>query len=284
MNGLASRLVPYTYSIRLLFGRFFFQFGLCFVVAGLLFVREFVSVTDFQCAWLLSRGFATTRGFVSGCKETPYTENRKTIVEVNFRYKVEGSRELSEVSYSPGICPDTGTEVEVEYLPENPSIARISGMRCHPFPLGAGLGALLFLFVGGIFALASLRNGIRTLHLVRAGLLGNAQVVSMEATHMKVHRRTVYRIKLRFLSQDGQGHDAVTKTHRVQGISKGATVDLLFDPSNPSHVVLLSDLPGPITGLETGQLTFSGSFIRAIPVLLLPVATLFVLYLFFVPR
>jgi hypothetical protein len=61
MNGLASRFVPYTYSIRVLFERFFFQFGLWFVVLGTVFVREFVSVTDFQCAWLLSRGFGTTR-------------------------------------------------------------------------------------------------------------------------------------------------------------------------------------------------------------------------------
>lgn len=283
MNALLIRSVPYTYRIRLLFGRSIFQFGLSFLAAGLLLVKGFFSVRELRCSFSLSKSFATTHGTVSGCRETHYSENRNKIVEVDFRYVVEGPGELNGVSYSPASCPSLGTEVEVEYYPENPTIARIRGMRCSPFPLGAGLFALLLPFAGFILTTASLRNGIRTLRLVQTGLLGTAQVVSKEATIVRVNRMPVYRIKLRFLAQDGQSYDAITKTHRVEGIRKGATVDLLYDPSSPARVVLLSDLPGPVTGWETGQPTFPPSMLRAISLLLLPIATLFAIYLLFLP-
>jgi hypothetical protein len=208
------------------------------------------------------------------CRELPYGENRYNIAEIHFTYAVEGFGELNGVSYSPAVCPKAGTEVEVEYLRENPVTARISGMRCRPYTLYV----LLILFLpalAGIGIVMLLQERIRMLRFVRSGILVSAKVVSKSVEGL---------LKLRFSAYDGQIHDVVTEPEEEVSTSRGATVRLLYDPSNPSRAILLSDLPGPITGLETGQLTFPGSFIRAILVLLLPVATLVVLYLFFVPR
>ena len=229
---------------------------------------------DFRCPWLFSSGFLTTPGVVVECRELPYGEDRYNIAEIHFAYAVEGFGELSGVSYSPAVCPKASTEVEVEYLRENPVTARISGMRCRPYTLYV----LLILFLpalAGIGIVMLLQERIRMLRFVRSGILVSAKVVSKSVEGL---------LKLRFSAYDGQIHDVVIEPEEEVSTSRGATVRLLYDPSNPSRAILLSDLPGPITGLETGQLTFPGSFIRAIPVLLLPVATLVVLYLFFVPR
>ena len=245
------------------------QAGWAFFGFGMIFFWTFVMQADLSFATFRNAtGRATGR--VLETRETGASENKQKVHASHYQYSVAG-RTFEGTSYTTGGAPAQGDEVEVEFDEGNPSRSRIAGMRRAPFGPGV-LFVILFPAIGLIWLVLATRSGIRRNHLLAQGILTQATFKKMEATNVRVNRRTVYALHFEFTDRLGQRQQTTARTTDVERLRDDATEPLLYDPERPSRAYLLDELPARPTVEQNGDL--AGRTGTAIALLILPAIVL----------
>lgn len=225
--------------------------------------------------------YEDVQGTVTNIKSTGASENRQSIVRVEYSYRVRGE-ELQGASYVAGTAPETGEHVTVEYLPNTPQKSRIEGMRRDLWPPGI---VLLTLFPAGclIAVIFSVRTGLRRCRLLRLGMLTTGKLAHKRPTSVTVNKQRVYELIFKFQSYDGQQCTASARTHRSERLEDEREEPLLYDPLDPSQAMMIDSLPSRPELDDAGNLR-GRPIVVALFALLLPAIAVAVNLLLFAAR
>lgn len=266
----APRSVPLSASLTVVFGGqtligwLIFGFGMIF---GWLFGLNNEAVTNVE----FMGDKAQTQATVSKISDSGYSENETTLMEIEYRYQVDG-KQYQGSSYAFDAPFDPGNQVKVEYLKDSPGKSRILGMRVRPFS-GFTIFALIFPLVGFAIAGRGFFSGLNKRKLLKIGELGHAKLIGQEPTNTKVNDQTVYKLIFEFAPQSnappgvgyrspsGQAAEPVRfhhKTHNTSALMDDPFEAVLYNPKQPSQVYLVDALPGG-TGIENGKIKGSSA-------------------------
>lgn len=265
------RQVPWVTQIQILFGASFSQFGFVFFAFGMFFFWAFVPYCDCT-SWFRFKGpLEKATGRVLASSKTHGTEggskNRPgiPIYRNEFAFTVQGNA-YRGTSFAAGQALPAGQSVTVEYVPQNPSAARIQGMRANVFDASA-VAVIIFPLIGvGLFG-PGLVRGIRALPLLRKGCATFGKLYWKERTKISINRRPQYAFTFNFTTHDGSTASVVAKDIEDR-FPDQAKEQIVYDPSWPQRALVVGNLPGK------PQIGADGCVICAIPSLGVPAAIL----------
>jgi hypothetical protein len=239
------------------------QTGWLLLGIGSLFFWLFVWHADLSGWRFQSAGVGRVRGEALGCGGTRFTEGgskyRKgtPILQTRYRYRVLGGQ-FEGVAYAVGRCVPSG-EVNVEYLTQNPQIARITGMRREPLSPWTII-AVIFPGFSLAWVIVGIVRGRNRVRLLREGLPAAGKLIQKVATNTRTMGRRVYRMIFEYTAQSGM-------TGRV---TLRSNLPARLESSAP-ECVLLAGGPGKIVIDEQGVPASGGSAVF----LILPALTIF---------
>ena len=137
--------------------------------------------------------------------------------------------------------------MEVRYVPGRPSMSRIEGMRNAPLPFGLLAVLLALLLIGLYCSRIGFQRGLKTLYLLREGVLGAARLESKEATNVSINDRVVMKLTFAYVDESGLEHEVATRTYRPEDLEA-----VVYDPGDPERAITLDNLPGSVRIGEDG--------------------------------
>jgi len=156
-----------------------------------------------------------------------------------FSFIPAGGAETSGVSYTTGLRPWEGTNVDIEYFAADPAVARVAGSR-NSQRTWSGLFPMAVFAVLGLINVGSgwwLRRNAR--RLLESGALGEALVQSVE----RIGSKGMYKITLLMTAA---GHDGPLVVMRglpaiigffTERLASKQPVFVLFDPAKPKRAI-----------------------------------------------
>ena len=232
----ALRRIPMTIAVM---GIFFALFGLPFM--AIFFPWRLLDDLS------LNVGARVTRdATVMACEATSMRENNRQVFKYEFSYAPADGSSMKGTCYATGVARDAGSRVADEYLPVRPAVARIEGCRLSPFHWGGGF-VVLFPCIGVAIVFFTLRARRRLAQLLAEGIFSAGRIESVEATSVTVNKQRQYRVTVVFKDAAGErrssysayGRDAeLAETKRADG----SVVGVLYDPANPSRILLIDEL------------------------------------------
>jgi hypothetical protein len=217
-------------------------FGAIFLIAGLLFTLIFTQgyrpVDDFR----LVSSQATARGVITGVSETNATENDMEVYEYEFTFTARNERTYSGRSYTTGRQWSVESAVTVEYVADDPSIARIQGARTSLFEPWV-LFVLIFPAVGAVMFGSAAIGGLRQAMLLRYGALADARILSARPTGTSVNEVPVLNYAYEIQTDTGLMFDGSAKSFPGDRIGDEQNEPALYLPSHPKISTLVDAIP-----------------------------------------
>jgi len=269
------RPVPLLVRQRVLFGGMTSQMGWVFFGFGMIFFWAFVWRADLT-SWYRFRGVVPVadgqviRSSDTGASEGGSKNRRGTPIYKNEFLFLVDDREYRNASYAVGTRLAVGRRVRVQYLANDPSLARIQGMRANVFG-PAVLFVLLFPSVGFGLVVFSVSRGIKACRLLSHGVPTTGRLISKEATAVKENGRSVYKLTFEFETGEGRSCTATARTNAPEKFREQGE-PLVYDPENPVRAVMLDNLPGAPHIGDDGHV-YCRQPTRALLSLLVPLAT-----------
>jgi hypothetical protein len=218
------------------------SFGAIFLVAGLAFTLVFTHGYRPIDETRLALARATVRGEVTNVTETNSTENDVTVYEYEFSFTTLRGEKATGNSYTTGERWAVGDTVAVEYVSEDPTIARIQGARTSTFTPWV-LFVLIFPAVGaGLVGYAAI-GGVRQADLLRNGLVADARIVSKRPTGMSVNNAPVLEYSYEIRTNTGETFNGTAKSLPSEQIGDEENEPALYLPSNPDRSTLVDAIP-----------------------------------------
>jgi hypothetical protein len=156
-----------------------------------------------------------------------------------------------------------GSEVTVEYIPNDPSKSRIEGQRCSPIPPSTCLLGVFFLVAGGAIWLSGVVRLGRLRRLYEQGVATAGTVVSARWNKMmrikagpRTPRRFLYEVRYRFRDDRGLERQSAQRTYAVPGsltFNEGDTVTVLYDRTDPARSLALDVLDAETAAEEKNK-------------------------------
>jgi hypothetical protein len=215
--------------------------GAIFLISGLIFSMIFTGgmrpIDDLR----LARSKATARGMITGVAETNSTENDVEVYEYEFAFTTLREQKVTGRSYSTGRQWRVEDTVTIEYVPEDPAIARIQGARTSFFAPWV-LFVLIFPAVGaGMFVSAAI-VGWRQVSLLRSGEIADAHILSTRSTGVEVNNTPVMEYSYEVRTSAGQVFNGSSKALYSNRIGDEQSEPVLFLPSNPDRSTLVDGI------------------------------------------
>lgn len=264
------RQIPALLRVQVLFGGFINQFGWGFFGFGLIFLLGFGLFVDWTQPLFALGQVETAPGVILAVESTGSTVNDVPVYAYTYNFRVERQETVYQgEAYANGRQFETGWDVTVEYLADNPEISRIHGTRHGIFPIWVLAIVLPFPLVGLGFIIAGLTKGIAGLRLLSRGRLTVGKLSGKEPTSTRINNQPVYKLSFNFKGDDGFPQTAIAKTHKTFLLEDEPEERLLYDPHRPNRAVLLDNLPGSPEIDPFGQL-YASNAKGAVLSLLLP--------------
>ncbi|MCB9539372.1 MAG: DUF3592 domain-containing protein [Myxococcales bacterium] len=245
------RNVPISLRIRLRLGGPLGIIGWSLLAFGGVFVVVFGALSEsYDLAF--AEHLPTVSGEALGWRETSTQVNDQPVVETGFVYEVDGAR-YEGASYATAHGLSAGDPVTVEYLPGDPSRARIVGMRDATMPWWVTLICLPFPLIGLGFAFANLVRGGRTVRLLSEGRATGGRLVDSRQTNTRINNRYVVAMTFEFEDERGRTHRVEARTTEPSQLRDEALEPLLYDPARPDRAVLIDSLPGLLRPTQQGH-------------------------------
>lgn len=265
------RQVPWPIQTQVLLGGFSSQFGWLFFGFGMLFVWVFGAFTMLNSVYFWVGTVDTAPGTVAAVNPTNSSENDTPVYANQFVFRVESrEEEYRGESYTTGQQFSVGNDVTIEYLRDNPEISRIQGTRSGTFGPWVFCFVLIFPAVGLGFIIISVLMGIKGNHLLKHGQVTTGKLISKEATNTRINNQTVYKLTFEFTADNGLRYETSARSHRPYNLEDEDAEQIVYDPANPHHAVLVDNLPGAPDIDEFGQI-YVANPARSLVVLILPV-------------
>lgn len=239
---ISIRKVDLLTMLRVLFGGIFFLFGFSLLVFGLFFViifGSFVSFSDLR----FTNSNPTVRGKIINIERTSATNAKKPIYKYSYTYEVNGKK-YQGVSYAVG--EQDNDIVLVQYLPDEPNVSRIKGMKNSEMPLVVLFFLLIFPVIGLLLLILALKKNVIYLRLLRFGKLTFGVLSDIERTNFTVNERPVYRAYFKFFTSEKVEGVATGETHLIEKLSDEKYEPLIYNPLNPNEAVMIDSLPAVV--------------------------------------
>lgn len=185
-------------------------------------------------------------GEVIAVRPTSISINNRRIQEIEFRFLAGDGRELRALCWSAR-APAVGRRVPVEFLDEEPAVARIEGAR-RTIVGYFGLFIVIVPAAGLVVILLALRARRTPRRLARFGELARADIAALEPMTTPKRKRGFH---VRFRYRAGQEDVELTRWMQeaaVTALSGPATsgdgLTVLYDPARPRRAVILEALAG----------------------------------------
>lgn len=264
------RGVPWPVQASVLFGSFSSQFGWLFFGFGMIFVWPFGFFSALNAAYFWVGTLETTAGTVAAVTATNASEGDVPVYANQYLFRVEQlEAEYRGESYTTGAQFAVGDSVTVEYLRNRPEISRIQGARAGTFSPWVFCFVGIFPAVGLAFIIFSLKNGLKGSRLLKHGQLTRGKLIDKQPTNTRINNQTVYKLTFEFTAANGQRYQASANSHQPANLEDEAREQILYDPANPQHAVLVDNLPGSPEIDEFGQV-YAANFTKSMATLILP--------------
>jgi hypothetical protein len=245
------RYVPLALKIKVLFGGFFSQFGWMWLGFSLIFMWVFPINIDYLSWWQFRNkdNIMVTKGILTREEKTKFTEggddnsNGTPVYALHYSYEDSLKNQYKGVSYKVGSYYEAKSNVEVEYLKNNPATSRIQGLRRKPMPVGL-IFIFLFPLLGLAFIIGGMKQGFKGFLLLSQGKLASGKIKSKIATNTRINNEIVYKMTFEFIAEDGRTYEAITNTHTPELLEDDEKEKLLYAPLKPTYAVMIDTLPG----------------------------------------
>ena len=265
------REVPLGIKITELFGDTTAFIGWMFVLVGMPFVWIFGMNSDFS-GWRYRGQLETAAARVSACRGTSFTEGGRNhrgghrVYETEFFFQDHGKTIVAS-SYGWS-CYQAGQDAPVEFPPGRPELARIRGYRRAILDPWGGF-VFIFPLIGLVLVVVSLRQGLRDIRLLSAGIVSRGAVVGQRATNTTVNNRRVWELDVSFKDAFGKPVLFKTRTCFPEKLTAEGAHTVFYDPDRPEDAIAVDSLPEPLLADCSGGLATDGSW-RAVGALVLP--------------
>lgn len=217
-------------------------FGLIFGGMGLLFTVLFFP-WRFADDWRLAADTArTTPGVITEVTKTNMSINKVRVREYGFRYTTEDGHLRQGRCYTTGEQWSINAAVKVRYLPAEPELACVEGARLSEGGWG-GVFVVIFPIIGGGLIAWFVADRRRKRRLLQAGVVAEADVVSVDTTSAKVNNQDVYKIVLTAPALQGGRPLTVHRVNKpdvnlaLKHFTEKQPIFVLFDPRKPKRMV-----------------------------------------------
>ena len=272
------RMLPLSTRLVILFGGTFSGFGWFFFGFGMVFVWIFAGKGDYTSALLMRGKLETAPAVVTGVQNTRFSEGGSEgsggtpIYAYHYKFQRDSS-DYQGTSYRLGEGNGReGDETTVEFPAGRPKYSRIKGMRRAIFSPVVAL-AFLFPTVGLSLVLPGVRQGWKSIRLLKDGETAQGTLIKKEPTKVSVNRQMVYKLTFEFTDRSGQARQATAKTHLPDKLEANRSELLFYDPNNVASSTLLDNLPGKQALTERGEFRPCG-FGAGLKAIFLPIAAL----------
>jgi hypothetical protein len=218
------------------------SFGAIFLILGLIgtlvFTRGLHPIDELRLA--LSQ--TTARGAITKVSGTNASENDSPVYEYAFAFTTRGEEKVTGRSYFSGARWSVGESVTIEYVPDEPAIARIQGARISVFSPSVLL-ILIFPVVGAYFFLTAAFRGWRQVMLLRHGLTADARILSSRPTNTMMDDVPLVEYGYEIRTGAGEIHRGSSKALPTGRIGDEKVEPALYLPGNPGHSILVDAIP-----------------------------------------
>jgi hypothetical protein len=216
--------------------------GAIFLIMGLVFTLIFTGgfrpIDELRLALFRT----TARGIVTSVSDTNATENDVPVYEYGFAFASRREEKVAGRSYSTGKQWSVEDTVTIEYVPEDPAIARIQGARLSEF-MPWVLFVLIFPAVGAVFFGSAAIGGWRQVALLRCGQVADARILSTRPTGMTVNDIPVVEYSYEIRTGTGETFTGSAKALSNDRIGDEECEPALYLPSNPDRSTLVDAIP-----------------------------------------
>jgi nucleoid DNA-binding protein len=228
--------------------------GAIFLLFGMFFVWIFVGDLQPIAVARLALSTTTAEGVITNVDVTNATENGTTVYVYEFTFRTRDEREYTGRSYTTGQRWRVEDRVEVEYVPGNPTIARIEGARRSQFSPTV-LFVFLFPGVGAALFTAATVRGLQQVMLLRSGRIAGAEIISEQATGTRINNAPVIAYVYEFEADDGESYLGKSKSLPSGRIGDETQEPVLYLSRNPKRSTLVDAIPlrHPLDVDEYGQ-------------------------------
>lgn len=197
----------------------------------------------------------TAQGVITRVSATHSSENDVTVYRYGFSFQVRDGGSFTGESYYAGKRWSAEERVTIEYVPSDPSVARIKGARRATMPVWVVLLVLIFPMIGAAFFISSNVRGWRQVRLLRHGELAQADIVSERATNTSINDVPVMAYVYEFPASDGESYLGQSRALPSGRVGDEEKEPVLYLPWNPRRSTLLDTLPirYPLDVDEFGQ-------------------------------
>ena len=212
--------------------------GAIFLLSGLAFTLVFTNGYRPIDNMRLALSQTTARGTVTGVSETNSTEDEVPVYEYSFSFTTQRGERMTGRSYSTGEQWSVEDSVTVEYVPEDPAIARMEGTRTSVFSPWV-LFVLIFPAVGAGLLLSAAIGGWRQVTLLRNGQVADARIVSTRPTGLSINDTPVLAYAYEIRTNTGEIFQGTSRALPSGRIGDEEQEPALFLPSNPDRSTLV---------------------------------------------
>ena len=230
-------------------------FGLIWLATGIGMLVVFLIIGSPTADFRLDRSGTTADGTVTAVSR----RGTRNPFRIEYTFTAADGAAYTGRSYSRsrrGLMNDS--KVTVEYLPADPAVSRIQGLRYSAIPLTMYLLPVFFIVAGGIIWGVGVRKLSRTRRLCEKGAVTTGTVVGAQwsklmsmKTSFRTPRRFRYELRYRFTDDRGRERQARQTTYAPQDafdLKEGDTITVLFDRADPAR-----SLAADVLQLEFGQ-------------------------------
>jgi hypothetical protein len=267
INRLAPppRSVPLRVAISAMFGITGWM-GAIFLIVGLAFSLVFISDYRPIDEIRLAASRTTAQGRITAVSYTNSSENDEPVIGYTFAFTTDRGQQMTGVSYTTGEQWSVRDAVIIEYVPEEPVIARIQGARSSTFTPWV-LFVLIFPAVGAAMFGSAAISGWREVMLLRRGEVADAKILSTRPTGVTVNNAPVLLYSYEIKTSAGETFNGSAKSLPSDRLGDEENEPALYLPSNHDNSILVDaiSLKRPLDVDETtGQWKSQGGFVSVV--------------------
>jgi hypothetical protein len=247
------RSVPLRVACRAMLGRTG-GIGNIFLLVGLLATWLFIGELHPIAEARLTLSSATAQGTITRAEPTNTTVNDVTVYRYHFTFRTPNEETVTGQSYTVGQEWSAESRVTIQYVPTDPSIARVKSSRLSAAPLWA-IAVLIFPATGAALFLSATVSGWKQTTLLRHGEVTGARIISQNPTGVSINDVPVIAYVYEFPAGDGEEYMGRSKSMPSGLIGDEAKEPVLYLPWNPKRSTLVDAIPlrYPLDVDEYGQ-------------------------------
>jgi hypothetical protein len=267
INRLAPppRSVPLRIAISAMFGITGWM-GAIFLIVGLAFSLVFIHGYRPIDEIRLAASRTTAQGKITAVSYTNSSENDVPVYAYTFAFTTNRGQQVTGVSYTTGEEWSARDSVVIQYVPEEPAIARIAGARNSTFTPWV-LFVLIFPAVGAAMFGSAAVSGWREVVLLRRGEVADAKILSTRPTGVTVNNAPVLLYSYEIRNSAGETFNGSAKSLPTDRLGDEENEPALYLPSHPDNSILVDaiSLKRPLDVDETtGQWISQGGFLSVV--------------------